>query len=161
MTEEEKFQDLEKKILFGMKKTFESVLEFKKQKNSALVVMRGDKIVKIMPEDFHKLKRKDDEMNKLENYKEAITKLCRAHKVKSLYAFGSVLTDQFNGDSDIDLIVDFTPMQVEDYADNYFDFKFSLQDIFKRPVDLLEEKAIKNPYFLQNINQQKQLVYGQ
>ena len=157
----EKFLDLEKKILFGMKKTFENVLEFKRQKNSALVVMRGDEIVKIMPKDFHKLKRKDNEMNKLENYKEAITKLCRAHKVKSLYAFGSVLTDQFNGDSDIDLIVDFTPMQVEDYADNYFDFKFSLQDIFKRPVDLLEEKAIKNPYFLQNVNQQKQLVYGQ
>jgi len=100
-------------------------------------------------------------MNKLEIYKEAIVKLCRAHKVKSLYAFGSVLTDRFDRDSDIDLIVDFTPMQVEDYADNYFDFKFSLQDIFKRPVDLLEEKAIKNPYFLQNINQQKQLVYGQ
>ncbi|KAA6440832.1 nucleotidyltransferase [Dyadobacter flavalbus] len=100
-------------------------------------------------------------MNKLEMYKEAIVKLCRAHKVKSLYAFGSVLTDRFDADSDIDLIVDFTPMQVEDYADNYFDFKFSLQDIFKRPVDLLEEKAIKNPYFLQNINKQKQLVYGQ
>jgi predicted nucleotidyltransferase len=51
-------------------------------------------------------------------------------------------------------------MGVEDYADNYFDFKFSLQEIFKRPVDLLEEKAIKNPYFRQNVNnQQRQLVY--
>ncbi|WP_205624321.1 nucleotidyltransferase family protein [Dyadobacter crusticola] len=86
-------------------------------------------------------------MNKLERYRDAIVKLCKAHRVKSLYTFGSVLTDRFDGDSDIDLIVDFTPMQVEDYADNYFDFKFSLQDIFKRPVDLLEEKAIKNPYF--------------
>lgn len=143
-----------------MKKTFESVLEFKRQKNSPLVVMRGDKIVKIMPEDFHKLRRKDNEMNMLERYKEAIIKLCKAHKVKSLYAFGSVLTDHFNGESDIDLIVDFTPMEVEDYADNYFDFKFSLQDIFNRQVDLLEAKAIKNPYFLQNVNQQKQLVYG-
>ncbi|WP_229214148.1 nucleotidyltransferase family protein [Dyadobacter flavalbus] len=161
MTEEEKFLDLEKKILLGMKKTFESVLEFKRQKNSPLVVMRDGEIVEIWPKDFHKLKRKDNEMNKLEMYKEAIVKLCRAHKVKSLYAFGSVLTDRFDADSDIDLIVDFTPMQVEDYADNYFDFKFSLQDIFKRPVDLLEEKAIKNPYFLQNINKQKQLVYGQ
>jgi len=80
--------------------------------------------------------------------------------VKSLYAFGSVLTDSFDGESDIDLIVDFANMEVEDYADNYFDFKFSLQEIFKRPADLLEEKAIKNPYFLQNVNQQRQLVYG-
>ena len=99
-------------------------------------------------------------MERLEKYKAAIVKLCQAHKVKNLYAFGSILTDHFNADSDIDLIVDFTPMDVEEYADNYFDFKFSLQDIFQRQVDLLEEKAIKNPYFLQNVNQTKQLVYG-
>jgi predicted nucleotidyltransferase len=99
-------------------------------------------------------------MNRLETYKAAITKLCEAHKVKSLYAFGSVLNDSFDSESDIDLIVDFTTMEVEDYADNYFDFKFSLQEIFKRPVDLLEEKAIKNPYFRQNVNQQRHLVYG-
>ncbi|MCE7063133.1 nucleotidyltransferase family protein [Dyadobacter sp. CY343] len=99
-------------------------------------------------------------METLEKYKTAIINLCKRHKVKSLYAFGSVLTDKFDGESDIDLIVDFTNMEVEEYADNYFDFKFSLQDIFKRPVDLLEEKAIKNPYFLQNLNEQRQLVYG-
>jgi hypothetical protein len=90
-----------------------------------------------------------------------IIKLCKAHKVKSLYAFGSVLTDNFNKESDIDLIVDFSNIDVEDYADNYFDFKFSLQDLLKRPVDLLEEKAIKNPYFRQSVNQQRKLVYGQ
>jgi predicted nucleotidyltransferase len=100
-------------------------------------------------------------MNSLETYKPDIIKLCETHKVKSLYAFGSVLTDNFNKDSDIDLIVDFTNIKVEDYADNYFDFKFSLQDILKRPVDLLEEKAIKNPYFRKSVNQQRQLVYGQ
>lgn len=98
-------------------------------------------------------------MDRLEKYKAAITKLCKAHKVKSLYAFGSVLTENFTDESDIDLVVDFLDMKVKDYADNYFDFKFSLHDIFKRQVDLLEEKAIKNPYFLNNINQQRQLVY--
>lgn len=100
-------------------------------------------------------------MNKLQKYTAAIIKLCETHKVKSLYAFGSVLTDSFNKESDIDLIVDFSNMEVEDYADNYFDFKFSLEDILKRPVDLLEEKAIKNPYFRKSVNQQRQLVYGQ
>ncbi|MDB5202894.1 MAG: nucleotidyltransferase [Ferruginibacter sp.] len=99
-------------------------------------------------------------MKRLETYTEAIIKLCETHKVKSLYAFGSVLTDNFNKESDIDLIVDFTNIAVEDYADNYFDFKFSLQDIFKRDIDLLEEKAIKNPYLRQSINKQRQLVYG-
>jgi predicted nucleotidyltransferase len=51
-------------------------------------------------------------------------------------------------------------MKVKDYADNYFSFRFSLQAIFKRSVDLLEEKAIKNPYFRQPVKQQRQLVYG-
>lgn len=100
-------------------------------------------------------------MNRLETYTPDIIKLCEAHKVKSLYAFGSVLTDNFNNESDIDLIVDFSNIAVEDYADNYFDFKFSLQDIFERPIDLLEEKALKNPYFRQSVYQNRKLVYGQ
>lgn len=100
-------------------------------------------------------------MNTLERYTSEIKRLCENHKVKSLYAFGSVLTDRFNSESDIDLIVDFSTIEVEDYADNYFDFKFSLQDLLNRPIDLLEEKAIKNPYFKKSVNQQRQLIYGQ
>lgn len=100
-------------------------------------------------------------MNRLETFTPEIIKLCKSHKVKSLYAFGSVLTDEFNSESDIDLIVDFANIKVEDYADNYFDFKFSLQDVLKRPIDLLEEKAIRNPYFRKEVNQKRQLVYGQ
>ena len=98
-------------------------------------------------------------MNTLSAYKNEINALCANHKVKSLYAFGSVLTPNFNTNSDIDLIVDFKEIDVKDYADNYFDFKFSLQDIFNRPVDLLEEQAIKNPYFKEGLNKKKVLVY--
>ena len=90
-----------------------------------------------------------------------IRKLCSDHKVRQLYAFGSVLTTKFNNESDVDLVVDFDPIDVSLYADNYFDFKFSLQDILKRPIDLLEEKAIKNPYFKQSVNQQRKQIYGQ
>jgi uncharacterized protein len=100
-------------------------------------------------------------MNKLETYTSDIIKLCESHKVKSLYAFGSILTDNFNKESDIDLIVDFSNIAAEDYADNYYDFKFSLQDILKRPIDLLEDKAIKNPYFRKSVNLKRQLLYGQ
>jgi uncharacterized protein len=99
-------------------------------------------------------------MNELNAYMNDISKLCEIHKVKSLYAFGSVLTEKFNKESDIDLIVDFSNISVEDYADNYFDFKFSLQDILKRPIDLLEDKAIKNPYLKDSIYKQRELVYG-
>ena len=99
-------------------------------------------------------------MNRLSVYKDQINELCVSHKVKSLYAFGSVLTSDIDTNSDIDLIVDFKDVDVNDYVDNYFDLKFSLQDIFNRPIDLLEEQAIKNPYFKQVVNQTKELVYG-
>ena len=89
----------------------------------------------------------------------AINELCASHKVKKLYAFGSVLTNKFNSNSDIDLIVDFDLMDVENYVDNYFDLKFSLQNILNRRIDLLEEKALKNPYFLKAISQNRKLVY--
>ena len=99
-------------------------------------------------------------MTILEQHISDINKLCFAYNVRQLFAFGSVLTDRFNNDSDIDLVVDFEPIDVAQYADNYYDFKFSLQDVLKRPVDLLEDKAIRNPYFRKAINQQRQLIYG-
>src|SRR5690606_16956126 len=86
-------------------------------------------------------------MNLLDQNIETIKALCESHKVKALYAFGSVITDKFNDESDIDLIVSFREIDLLDYADNYFDLKFSLEDKLRRPIDLLEEKAIKNPYF--------------
>ena len=89
-----------------------------------------------------------------------IRKLCLDHNVKQLYAFGSVLTNKFNNESDVDLVVDFDPIDISLYADNYYDFKFSLQKILNRSIDLLEEKGIKNPYFRQNLYQQRQLIYG-
>jgi predicted nucleotidyltransferase len=99
-------------------------------------------------------------MSILKTYKKQIFELCEAHKVRHLYAFGSVLTSNFGEDSDVDLIVDFNDIDVKDYADNYFDFKFSLQNILNRQIDLLELQAIKNPYFKQVVDQSKEIVYG-
>ena len=96
----------------------------------------------------------------LDGYQNILSTLCLKYHVKTLYAFGSVLTGRFSNDSDVDMIVAFNDIPVEEYADNYFDFKFSLQDIFNRPIDLLEEQAIKNPYFKQNIDRNKLLLYG-
>jgi predicted nucleotidyltransferase len=99
-------------------------------------------------------------MNFIEQKSNIILELCKKHKVKDLYAFGSVLTDKFTDQSDIDLIVDFKRMPLKIYSDNYYDFKFSLEDMLNRSVDLLEYKAIRNPYFLENINNQKKLIYA-
>ena len=89
-----------------------------------------------------------------------IRDLCRKHKVNRLFVFGSVLTNRFNNSSDVDFIVNFSGVDLFDYADNYFDLKSSLENLLNRDVDLLEEQAISNPYLRQSIDSSKQLVYG-
>ena len=99
-------------------------------------------------------------MNIIDQNIEIIHDLCTRHKVARLFVFGSVLTNRLKKNSDIDLIVDFSDIDVYDYADNYFDLKFSLENLFNRSVDLLEDKAINNPYLRQSIDSTKQLIYG-
>lgn len=89
-----------------------------------------------------------------------IRALCLKHNVDHLFVFGSVLTNRYKAYSDIDFIVDFNSVDLYDYADNYFDFKYSLEKLFKREIDLLEDKAIDNPYLRQSIDSTKQLIYG-
>ena len=71
-----------------------------------------------------------------------------------------LLTDRFNNDSDIDFVVVFDKAGVEDYFDNYFDFKYALQDLLHREVDLVEDQTIRNKYLRQNVDASKQLIYG-
>ena len=99
-------------------------------------------------------------MKKIQIHQNAIAQLCKKYNVEKLYVFGSILTEKFNDNSDIDFIVKFHQLDLSKYADNYFDLKFSLQSVFQRTIDLLEEKAIKNPYFKKSVNDQRQLVYG-
>jgi predicted nucleotidyltransferase len=99
-------------------------------------------------------------MNTIESNIEKIKQLCSKYKVNKLFAFGSVLKDTFNKDSDIDLVVDFNKIELVEYADNYFDLKEELEAIFNRPVDLLEEKAIQNPFFKKQVDFEKVLIYG-
>ncbi|MDA3883175.1 MAG: nucleotidyltransferase domain-containing protein [Bacteroidales bacterium] len=89
-----------------------------------------------------------------------IISLCSKHKVSKLFVFGSILTKNFNKNSDIDFLVDFDGVDVYDYADNYFNFKSSLEILFKRQIDLVENKAIKNPFLRKSIDSSKQLIYG-
>ena len=100
-------------------------------------------------------------MQIIEQNIDKIRDLCSKYKVARLFVFGSVLSGRFKKGSDVDFVVDFQDIDLYDYADNYFDLKFSLEKIFKRNVDLLEDKAISNPYLRQSIDSSKQLLYGQ
>lgn len=99
-------------------------------------------------------------MNFLTNYLSSIFSLCKKHKVSKLFAFGSVLTNRFTDESDVDLVVEFQNMPVEDYADNYLNLKDALSSLFHREIDLLEDKAIRNPIFRRQVDNSKQLIYG-
>jgi len=99
-------------------------------------------------------------MKLIDKNKDVIVSLCKQYRVKRLFVFGSVLTQRFNKNSDIDIIVDFEDIDLYKYADNYFDLKTALELLFKRKVDLLEDKAIKNPFLRQSIDTTKQLIYG-
>ncbi|RLD93708.1 MAG: nucleotidyltransferase [Bacteroidetes bacterium] len=98
-------------------------------------------------------------MDVLSQYVNQIRQLCLKHSVSELFVFGSILGDSFSEDSDIDFLVDFSNVSLEEYADNYFDLKFSLESLLDRDVDLLEKKALRNPYLLESIDSTKQLVY--
>ncbi len=99
-------------------------------------------------------------MSIIELNRQNIIDICQKHKVKTLAVFGSVLTDRFCDDSDIDFVVDFTDVDERDYADNYLEMQESLQNLFGREIDLLENKAIRNSILLQTINASKQVIYG-
>lgn len=89
-----------------------------------------------------------------------IKELCEINKVKSLYAFGSVVRHDFNIDSDIDLVVDFNEKDPFTYTDLYFNLKSKLEELLNRQIDLIEERAIKNPIFKQQLEKTKVKIYG-
>jgi len=89
-----------------------------------------------------------------------ISDLCKNHKVETLYLFGSAISENFSESSDIDLLVKFKSFDLAFYFQNYMDLKDKLKEIFNREVDLVEEQTLKNPYLINSINKNKQLIYG-
>lgn len=91
---------------------------------------------------------------------EEIKELCKKNKVKSLFAFGSITRADFNEKSDVDLLVDFYENDPFSYTDLYFNLKTKLENLLKRQVDLLEERAIKNTLFKKQLDITKVKIYG-
>jgi len=89
-----------------------------------------------------------------------LRELCQQYAVKTMYAFGSVCTDTFNQDSDIDLLIVFQDISIEAYTDNYFELHYKLQELFQRDIDLLTENSLSNPFFIKRIEETKQLLYA-
>lgn len=99
-------------------------------------------------------------MSLIERNIDGIKRLCNDHAVAKLSVFGSVLTDRFNDDSDIDFLVSFDNVPIEDYADNYLQLSMALSQLLGREIDLVEDKAIRNPIFRSNVDRTKVQIYG-
>ena len=97
----------------------------------------------------------------IKNQLNVIKDLCKQYKVKSLYSFGSVNTSTFSEKSDIDLLIDFEPdISIEDYTDNFFFLREKFSNLFKRDIDLVTRRSLSNPFFIQDVEQSKLLIYG-
>lgn len=96
----------------------------------------------------------------IENNREAIAKLCRLHGVRKLEVFGSILRDDFDlKHSDVDVVVEFEPQAAGSFT-NFLRLKESLGDLFGRPVDLLELRAVRNRRLRYYIEQSKAPIYA-
>ena len=83
------------------------------------------------------------------------------HQVSRAYAFGSVVTDRFNNDSDVDLLFDFKEgIAPEILGEHIWELWDELEQLLGRKVDLLTSKSLKNPYFIEELNEKKMLIYG-
>lgn len=91
-----------------------------------------------------------------------VVNILALHKVKNAYLFGSVLTDRFNAASDVDFLVNYDPsIDPLERGELLLDLQIALEDEIHRDVDLLTEYSLKNPYFINELNETKYLIYGE
>lgn len=99
------------------------------------------------------MKLSDKEINQ-------IKEVCRELNIDKLFVFGSVLSENFNKNSDIDLLISFADnISIEDYTKNYFLLHYRLRAMLKREVDIITENSLSNPFFIANIESNKMLIY--
>jgi predicted nucleotidyltransferase len=99
-------------------------------------------------------------LNLIENKKIELQRLCEQYDIKSMYVFGSAVTSDFNESSDIDILISFKDIPYDKYTDNYFELHEKLQELFSRKVDLVTERSLSNPYFIESLERTKQLLYA-
>ncbi len=97
----------------------------------------------------------------IEQSRTALVELCRQHRVKRLDLFGSATGDEFDpAASDLDFLVEFEDLEPSAYAAAFFDLLDGLNALFGRPVDLVPESSISNPYFRESVERTRTPLYA-
>ncbi len=97
----------------------------------------------------------------LANKLQPVTDACVRFSVSHLHVFGSALTDAFRpGESDLDLLVEFRPMDPHELVDSYFGLLDELRSVLAVEVDLVMVGAVKNRFIAADIERTKQVLYA-
>ncbi|MEA2415308.1 MAG: uncharacterized protein QOI58_1965 [Thermoanaerobaculia bacterium] len=97
----------------------------------------------------------------LTDHLDEIRALCGRYRVKRLAVFGSAVDGSFDPErSDVDFVVEFETLEPSDGWHSYFDLKFALEDLLRRPVDLVGMTAVENPFFRRSIELTQRELYA-
>ena len=98
----------------------------------------------------------------VENSLAELKSICGRYSVKRLELFGSAASeDRFAPDtSDLDFLVEFECISPGEHAKAYFGLLQGLEDLYHRHIDLVEIRAVSNPYFMESVNRMRRLVYA-
>lgn len=90
-----------------------------------------------------------------------IKNILHKHHVTSAYAFGSVCTNDFNENSDVDLLITIDEtIEPLERGELWWELYYSLKKYLNREVDLVNQTSLSNPYFIKELNQTRQHIYG-
>ncbi len=97
----------------------------------------------------------------IESKRRELDLVCRRRKVMRLALFGSAVDGEFDAErSDLDFTVEFAPMSPVEHKRAYFGLLSDLEMLFGRDVDLVEPKAVENPFVRESIEARQKVVYA-
>jgi hypothetical protein len=90
-----------------------------------------------------------------------LRKINAKHSVAELYLFGSAVSGSFNDESDLDFAVVFKDsLGLIERGDAFFGLLDDLEKLFNKPIDLISYRALKNPIFIEQLNNSKNSLYA-
>src|SRR5215216_334845 len=92
---------------------------------------------------------------------EAIARFCRKWGIRELALFGSVLTDEFRPDSDVDVLITFSDPAPDlgPWGEHLDAMREELEAMFGRRVDLVQKKLVRNPFRRHHILTTRRIIY--
>ena len=90
--------------------------------------------------------------------KDKITEFCRRYHIRKLALFGSVLRDDFEPGSDVDVLVEFTPGYVPGFS--FFAMQDELSELLDRRVELHTPKFLSR-YFRDKVEAEAEIQYAE